>query len=351
MVAAACRHDDILTRGHGLVVSDFWIWIGQGKDDGVGRHGLDHGCIHKPAFAQAQKHVRPLHGLRQVGELHVRGVLLLAGIQAFASGMDVAAAVKHRRIRPLHAELLVNVEARHGRGSCTTHHDADVFNLLVCQLEGIDQGRRTDDRGAVLIVVHQGDVELLLQTALNLKRLRGLDVFQVDAAKRGCNRLDRGHKLVDICGVHLDVKHIDVREHFEQNAFPLHHGLARLGTNVPQTKHCGAVADDRHEVALGGVGVDVLWVFCDRLARLCHPRAVGQAEVPLRAVRFGRDHLHLPPPFPGVVFEGLSLQIVLLHEWTKFTTKVARIIAPSPKDAHHDVHKVMVCKTRPQSWG
>ena len=179
----------------------------------------------------------------------------------------------------------------------------------------------------MLVVVHERNVELFFEAPLDFEGFWGLDVLQVDAAKRGCNRLHRGHELVHIGGVHLNVKHIDVRKNLEENALAFHDRLARFGPNVAQTKHCRSVADHGDEVALGGVLVDVLRVFRNRDARLRHTWTVRKAQVTLRAVGFGGDDLHLATALARMVFQGFSLQVVLLHGKAKFTMK------PQPKSA------------------
>ena len=324
MVGTAGRHDHILAGRHGFFVANFWIGVGQGEHDGVVGHALNHRSIHKSAFAQPQEHVGPFHRVGQTVVGLLRRVALLAFAQPFAARVDVAAAVEDRHVLALHAELLVDVQAGHGGRTRPADHHADVFDVFAGELQRIDQRRRTDDGRTVLVVVHQRDVQLFLQAALDLERFRRLDVLQIDAAEGGRNGLHRGDKLVDVGGVHFDVEHVDVGEHLEQHPLPFHHRLARLRPDVAQPQHRGAVADDRDQVALGGVLVHVLRLLGNGHARLCHAWAVRQAEVTLRAVRLGGDHLHLASTFAGMVFERLSFQVVLLHEETKFTTNEHR---------------------------
>ena len=254
--------------------------------------------------------------------------------------MNVTSAVEHRSILPLHPKLLVNVQTRHRCRACTAHHNANVFDAFVGEFERIDQGRGTDDGRAVLVVVHQRNVEFFLQSPLDFKGLRGLDVFEVDATKRGRNGLHGGHKMIDVGGVHLNVEHVDVCEHLEQNALSLHDRLAGFRANVAEPKHCRAVADDGHQVPLGRVLVDILWLVRNGLARLRHAWTVRQAQVTLCAVGFGGDNLDFAPSLSSVVLEGFPLQIVGLHGSTKFNTKVDGNTPSPAKLAHHVVHNV-----------
>ena len=70
----------------------------------------------------------------------------------------------------------------------------------------------------MLVIVHHGDVQLLLQPSFNLKTFRCLDVLQVDTAKSGGYPLDRLYKLIHVLRVHLNVKNINIRKYL--NRYP-----------------------------------------------------------------------------------------------------------------------------------
>ena len=77
----------------------------------------------------------------------------------------------------------------------------------------------------MLVVVHDGNVELFAQPLLNVKAVGGRNILKVDAAKGGRQNLDGLDKLVRVFGVELEVKHVDVGKDFEEDALALHHGL------------------------------------------------------------------------------------------------------------------------------
>ena len=54
---------------------------------------------------------------------------------------------------------------------------------LVDDAQRVQQRREDDDRRPVLVVVEDGDVELLAQARLDLEAARRGDVLQVDAAE------------------------------------------------------------------------------------------------------------------------------------------------------------------------
>ncbi len=82
-------------------------------------------------------------------------------------------------------------------------------------------------------------------------------------------------------------------------------GFAGERADVAQAEHRGAVRDDRDEVPLRRVVVDLLRVLRDRQARLGDARAVGEREVLLRPAGLRRDDLDLPLAPAGVVLERL----------------------------------------------
>ena len=69
-----------------------------------------------------------------------------------------------------------------GRAEADDHH-ADVADPLPGQGQRVEQRGQHHDRGAVLVIVEHGDVELGLQPVLDLEAARRRDVLEVDAAE------------------------------------------------------------------------------------------------------------------------------------------------------------------------
>ena len=74
----------------------------------------------------------------------------------------------------------------------------EVLDLLAGELDRVEQGGEHDDRGAVLVVVEDRDVEAGLQALLDLEAAGRADVLEVDAAERGGDRLDGRDDLVRV---------------------------------------------------------------------------------------------------------------------------------------------------------
>jgi hypothetical protein len=75
-----------------------------------------------------------------------------------------------------------------GRSGAREHH-LDLVDLLARDLERVQERRGGDDRGSVLVVVEDRDVQGRLQALLDLEAFRRLDVLEVDPAEgRGQRR-------------------------------------------------------------------------------------------------------------------------------------------------------------------
>ena len=122
--------------------------------------------------------------------------------------------------------------------------------VLADHPQRVQQRRQHDDRGAVLVVVEDRDVERLLQPPLDLEAARRRDVLEVDAAERRRDALDDPHDLVDVGRVQAQREGVDAGELLEQHRLALHHRHRRLRADVAEPEHGGAVGDDRDRVAL-----------------------------------------------------------------------------------------------------
>ena len=159
----------------------------------------------------------------------------------------------------------------------------------------------------MLVVVHQGNVQLLAQAGLDLETLRGLDVLEVDASEGGSDGFHRADELLGICRVDLDVEGVDACIGLEEHAFALHDGLGRQGTDVAQSEDGRAVRDHGHEVALARVFVNVVRLFGDGQRRSRHAGRVGQRQIVLRMIGFCRDD----PDLTGAAFAVVAQRRVV----------------------------------------
>ena len=155
----------------------------------------------------------------------------------------------------------------------------------------------------MLVVVEHRNLHPFAELLLDVERLRGLDVLQVDAAERRLERRDALDEAVWVVRVELEVEDVDVGELLEQHAFALHHGLGGERADVAESQHGGAVGDDRDEVATRGVEERLRRIVSDLEAGLCDAGGVGQGEVELAVEGLGGDDLDLSGASGRVVVE------------------------------------------------
>ena len=123
-----------------------------------------------------------------------------------------------------HAHGFQQLHAGDSGGAGTVHHQFGVAQFAVGQVAGVDQAGGGDDRGAVLIVMEDGNVHHFAQALLDDETFRGLDVLQIDAAE-AAQELHRVDELIDILGADFQVDAVDIGEPLEQRDLALHHGF------------------------------------------------------------------------------------------------------------------------------
>jgi len=224
----------------------------------------------------------------------------MPSVRAFVND---ALGVAHDDVLVACAELDVMLGAGDGAGAGAVEDHLDGGDILARDFEGVDEAGAGDDGGAVLIVVEDRDAHGLLELFLNVEALRGLDVFKVDAAEGGFEDLARADDLLGVGGSELDVEDVDIGEAFEQDALAFHDGLTGEGADVAEAQDGAAVADDGHQVALGGVLIGEGGIALDFLARDGHAGGIGEAEVALRVARLGGGDGHLSGGRGRVVIE------------------------------------------------
>ena len=119
-------------------------------------------------------------------------------------------------------------------------------------LQPVQDGCRHDNRGAMLIVVHDGDFHSLTKLVLDLEALRGLDVLKVDRTE---GRFERGNGIDEAVGVgggNLDVEDVDPCEFLEKNRLAFHHRLRGQRPDIAEAENRGSIGDDADKVCARG---------------------------------------------------------------------------------------------------
>ena len=163
---------------------------------------------------------------------------------------------------------------------------------LLDHAQRVGQRGQHHDRGAVLVVVEDRDVQDLAQPRLDLEAAGRGDVLQVDAGEARGRWPGRSRTIcVGVLGVQAQRPGVDAGEALEQRRLALHHRQGGGRADVAEAEHRRAVGDHGDRVALDGQPAGVLGVVRDRLAHPGHARGVDHREVVTVADRVLGRHL------------------------------------------------------------
>ena len=140
---------------------DFWCGVGQREDDRFLGHAGHHLLANEAASGQAEHHIGSVQRIRQIAGRAIlgKGRFVLVEFAGIKSGFgDDALAVHQRDVAHRHADGHVVVGTGDGRGSSANDDDLEVGQRLALKFSSVEQGGCGDDGGAVLVVVHDGNV-------------------------------------------------------------------------------------------------------------------------------------------------------------------------------------------------
>ena len=234
---------------------------------------------------------------------------LMRVIRSFPPFVKNALSVTDKDIFLLQSHRDQQVQTGHRGGAGARTDQFHILDLFPAHPQSIANGRRHDNRRAVLVIVENRDIQALDQFPLNLETLGGLDVLQIDAAKgrrQGRYGID---KFVRIACIQFQIEDIDIRESLEQGRLAFHHGLGRMGSDVPQAEHRRTVGYHRHQIPARRVIPDGIDILDDRLADRRNPGGVSQRQIMLSQHALGRLDRDLSGNRLAMVIKGGILQI------------------------------------------
>ena len=197
----------------------------------------------------------------------------------FALMVNYAARIQHEQVLGSHAQRFEKLAGGDGAGARAVNHDFDLAHVLAGDLQRVEQRRAGNDRRAVLIVVENGNIQFFDEPLFNFEAFRRLDIFQVNAAKGGRQRLADLDNFIRAARSDLDIKDIDIGELLKEHALSFHHRLRRQRTAIAQAQDGAAIGDDGDQVGAGGQLEDGERILVDLQHRFRHARRIGQREV------------------------------------------------------------------------
>ncbi len=310
VVGATGGEDGVGAGRQRLLGRDLGRGVGQREDDRLLGHRGQQRRLEHTAGRQTQEDVGAHQHFGQaalVGGLREAGLVLVH--QLGAALEDDAGQIGDPDVLAPHAQLHQQPQAGQRRGAGARGHELDLADRLADDRQRVEQRRTDDDRGAVLVVVEDGDLHALAQPALDVEAVGRLDVLEVDAAEGGLERCDHVDQLVEVAFVDLEVEDVDAGELLEQHRLAFHHRLGRQRADVAQPQHGGAIGDHRHQVAARGVAEGVGRVGDDFLAGRGDAGRVGQPQVVLVDHLLGGLHRELAGGRELVVLQRSLLQL------------------------------------------
>jgi hypothetical protein len=149
------------------------------------------------------------------------------------------------RVEPAAREQAVD---RHVGRSGADHGDADPGRLAPRGGQRVLEPGEQHDGGPLLVVVPDGDLELL-ERGEHAKAVGLADVLRIDAAEGRLEHAHRGDQLVRGAAAQAEGHGVDAAQVLEEERLALHHRQAGLGADVAEPEHTRAVGDDGDAVA------------------------------------------------------------------------------------------------------
>ena len=163
-----------------------------------------------------------------------------------------------------------------------------------------------------MVVVEDGDVQHLFESALYLKAARSGDVLEVDAAVGRRDVLHGGDDLVGVLRRKTHGHGVHSREFAEQHTLALHDGHARKGAYVAQPQHGAAVGDDGDGVPFAGERIGKRGILRDLKTGRGDARGVSERER-LAGVRPDAG-VHLEFALPLVMLRKRFFHVIHIHK-------------------------------------
>src|SRR3990167_2253075 len=279
VVRTTGSHDHVITYFMSQFWFDFRVRVGAGEHDWARRHAFEVFRRQQVGTRQTNEYVSTVQRVSQGALGGFAGEYRLVLVQGVAASVDHAFAVDHKDVLDLGAHADQQLHAGDGGSAGAQTDDLGVWQGLASDFQGVEHTGRGHDSGAVLVIVEHWNVALFDQRAFDFKALRGLDVFQVDAAEGDRDTAYGVDKGLRALGLDFDVEYIDTGKALEQHAFTFHYRLGSQRAKIAETENRGTVGNDCHQIAFAGVAVRQLRITRDFAHRLSDARAVGQGQI------------------------------------------------------------------------
>jgi len=165
---------------------------------------------------------------------------LLHLIEVAAASVDRSLGVTNDDVldRDAGVGLLADAAEELGDGSagsaCAVDDDLDGAEVSFEKAASIDKGGKEDDGGSVLVIVEDGDAEIL-ESFLDFKAARGGDVFEVNSSEDGGDSFDGFDDFLRVLGIETNGPSIDIGVFFKEESLAFHDGNGGTCADVSES--------------------------------------------------------------------------------------------------------------------
>ena len=229
---------------------DLGIGVGKGEND---LSLADHGRLDQVRAARGgDDDIRLLHHFGQAAASAAGGGQHLAGL-GLEVGADDASDPEGEQ----------EFGYPHSRRTQTDDPDDGLVEHQAGIPKGIEQGCQGYDSGTVLVVVHDRDVEGVVEGVFDFETFGGGDILQLDGPEGGGDVPYGVDDDLRVLGVDEDGNAADADQSVEKRCLALHDGHPGDRSDIAQAEDGAAVGDDGHLVGDGGVAVGELRYLLD----------------------------------------------------------------------------------------
>ena len=131
VIGATCRHDGVITHRLNVFGCYFRVGVGQGKNDGLGRHFLDHVFFEHAAGGQAQKNIGALNHLTQCARRGFLGKQDLVLVHQLGTAfVNDTGQVGYKDILTRQTQFEHQVQTRQSGRTSARCHQFDLFKVF-----------------------------------------------------------------------------------------------------------------------------------------------------------------------------------------------------------------------------
>ena len=123
--------------------------------------------------------------------------------------------IEHEYIFLKRTQCMVHFGTRNGGSTGTIHYNFSRFNIFSDNFQRVEQSGGTNNGRSMLIVVHDRNIQLLLESLFNFEAFRSRNILQINSTESRFQNFDRSNELVHIFCIQFDIKNINIGINFK----------------------------------------------------------------------------------------------------------------------------------------